>query len=233
MPFKETFPPVETAMELGPEELGPFILRDLAKRDSFKRYNYTLGSDPELMEYAGPHVKDFTRKLMEAWMWLEREGFVAPKPGQQDDWQFVTSRGQQVLEDEDFEAYAMGSLLPTESLDPVLARHVRGLFLRGDYETAIFRAFKEIEVRVRKKGKFSDTDIGVPLMRKAFKPGSGPLTDTTADKGEQQARADLYAGAIGTYKNPSSHRDVEYTDPKEVADVVHLANQLLRILDRI
>lgn len=70
-------------------------------------------------------------------------------------------------------------------------------------------------------------------MRKAFNPKDGVLTDRSADGGEQVARMELFAGAIGMYKNPSSHRDITFTDPKEAADIIHTANQLLRILDRI
>ena len=48
----------------------------------------------------------------------------------------------------------------------------------------------------------------------------------------QQAIMDLFAGAIGTFKNPSSHRDVDYR-PEGVADIIGIANQLLRIVDEI
>jgi hypothetical protein len=59
------------------------------------------------------------------------------------------------------------------------------------------------------------------------------LTDKNAEQSEQSARMELFAGAIGTYKNPSSHRDVGFTDTNEVADILHLANQLLRIVESI
>jgi hypothetical protein len=57
--------------------------------------------------------------------------------------------------------------------------------------------------------------LGVKLIREAFKPRSGPLTDPAADGGEQVARTELFAGAIGCYKNPHSHRDVDLDDPAE------------------
>jgi len=123
--------------------------------------------------------------------------------------------------------------LPSEGLDPVLVRKVKQAFIRGDYDTAVFQAFKEVEVRVRKKAGLSNKDFGVLLMRKAFGPPSAPLVNKEADAGEQTARMELFAGALGTFKNPSSHRDVDFFDPKEVADIIHLANQLLRIVESI
>jgi hypothetical protein len=42
----------------------------------------------------------------------------------------------------------------------------------------------------------------------------------------------LVWGAIGVFKNPASHPQVEFDDPTFAADVILLADLLLRILDR-
>jgi uncharacterized protein (TIGR02391 family) len=234
MSFWKEAPPPEEVLGMEPEELAPFILRYLQKQTQINRYNFSLQNDMEFAEKYDNRVRDaYAKCLMEAWMYLERQGFLAPQPGQQDDWAFVTRRGLKVVEAQDFEAYKQGHLLPSDGLDPVLVQKVRQTFIRGDYDTAVFQAFKEVEVRVRTKAKLANTDIGVALMRKAFNPKDGILRDTSAEAGEQTARMEFFTGAIGVYKNPSSHRDVTFADPKEAADGIHLANRLLRILDSI
>jgi uncharacterized protein (TIGR02391 family) len=121
--------------------------------------------------------------------------------------------------------------LPKDALHPIIREDVWSLYHRGRYDTAVFEAMKAVEVAVRDAASLTAKDIGISLMRAAFAPDNGPLTDMSAEKAERQARGDLFAGAIGSYKNPHSHRNVNLDDPDEAAEVILLANHLLRIVD--
>jgi len=77
-----------------------------------------------------------------------------------------------------------------------------------------------------------DSEIGVKLMADAFRVG-GPLRDPQMDRGEADALMALFRGAIGTFKNPTSHRPIQYDDPTLAAEVVLLADLLLRLLDQV
>jgi uncharacterized protein (TIGR02391 family) len=71
-------------------------------------------------------------------------------------------------------------------------------------------------------------------MQAAFSPTvPGPLFDPSMDGGEAVARMNLFAGALGVFKNPTSHREVAFDDPAEAAEVILFADLLMRILDRV
>jgi uncharacterized protein (TIGR02391 family) len=220
-------------LELEPEELAGFVLQYLASVSPtsglLHRGNFSLGST--VADYPSEKREAVGRALMEAWVWLEREGLIAPRPGQQGDWVFITRRGRQAASPEALSAYRRANVLPRQLLHPSIGQKVWATFLRGDYDTAVFQAFKEVEVAVRDGAALLPSDIGVHLMRKAFDPERGPLTDPNALPAERDALANLFAGAIGSYKNPHSHRAVTI-DASQAVEMIILASHLLSIVDK-
>ena len=103
-------------------------------------------------------------------------------------------------------------------------------------DIAVFQAFKEVEVAVRntanaKGAGYADSEVGTPLMRKAFHPDTGPLADKALVAAEREAEMHLFAAAIGHAKNPTSHRDVAMTAP-EAARLIVFASHLFDIVER-
>jgi uncharacterized protein (TIGR02391 family) len=229
--LKQYLPTTESVLQLEPEELAAFLLEYFATgtvdepNDQLNRNNFSIeldrlyGSDPRV-----------SRAFMEAWTWLEREGMFVEKP-KSHGWYFVSRRGIRLKGRQNLQAYRLGNLLPKASLHPIIAERVWPNFLRGEYDTAVFQAFKEVEVAVRAAGKFSATDLGKDLMSKAFNPITGPLTDTSLPDPEKQAMQLLFMGAIGVFKNPGSHRHVTLTDPREASEMIAFASLLMRIVD--
>lgn len=175
------------------------------------------------------------RALNESYHWLLSNGFLAHTPGRHNTGEFayITRRGQQLLKDTTPLETIRASRLVEVDLHPSIANRVRREFLSGEYESAVFIAFREVEIRVRDLGGFDNSMVGTRLMTEAFNPSkNGPLVDPNLDPGEQQATMQLFIGAIGAFKNPSSHRQVDYGDATVAAEAVLLADLLLRILDR-
>ena len=146
-----------------------------------------------------------------------------------DDW-LEMWRDSDMQSDPMGEKIAESDFLSKLQLHPIIAKKVWPIFLQGTYDSAVFEAFKAVEIAVRKAGNYAETDIGVPLMRKAFNVDSGNLTDQNQHPAEKQAMSDLFAGVIGSYKNPGSHRDVEIA-AEEAVELIIFANHLFRIVD--
>jgi len=175
---------------------------------------------------------DAKRRLEEAFAWMQREVWIANEPTQSSpNWFFVTRRGWEVLDDPAGLARSQAEARLYVDLHQRLARRVRSQFLLGEYEAAALLAMREVEIVVRDRAGAGDAEIGVALMKSAFGQ-DGPLTDLALERGEQQARMALYWGAIGMFKNPSSHRQVDFDDPILASEVVLLADLLLRLLER-
>lgn len=217
-------PTTDSVLQLEPEELGGYILGHFdPQTDQVHPNNFILEVEK--------HYQDerVSRALMEAWSWLVREGLLVAKNTH--GWYFISRRGQKIRGRQDLQAYQRSNVLPKQSLHPTIAERVWSNFIRGEYDTAVFQAFKEVEVAVRISGGFAPTDIGTDLMGKAFNINSGPLSDATLPEAERRAMLNLFVGAVGLFKNPSSHRHVVLTDPREAAEMISFASLLMRIVD--
>lgn len=213
-------------------DLAVKLLADLA--DDQANYNSILAGLKNASGFGQPGPADIDAllaRLSDAWAWLEAHALLGPSVMNPPvgNWQRPTALGREIARDSAAVAKVWAGERLSGDLDPALDS-ARTNFALGDYETAAFAAMKSVEVEVRRIAGLTNDLLGVNLMRKAFSPKDGVLRDPDAEGGEQQATADLFAGAIGTFKNPASHRTVSFDDPTEAAEVIQLADLLLRMV---
>ena len=228
-------------MALSYDDVRDLPLPDLSMRllqsmDDSPNFNSYIQGFKQRGGYGTPQPADINSllaRLSDAWAWLEAHALIGPSPAQspRSEWQRVTAAGLEILHDPTAVAKVWAEDRLAGDLHPALSS-ARSNFALGDYETASFAAMKAVEVEVRRVSALPNELLGVALMRKAFSPKDGVLRDPGAEGGEQQATADLFAGAIGAYKNPASHRTVQFEDPVEASEVIQLADLLLRIVQR-
>jgi uncharacterized protein (TIGR02391 family) len=230
-------PDYRMLLELTPEELGAKMLFLLRKRkeptfhlgnlhnELWQQHSAYLPNKPP--QYPREHQDAIDLAIDEAWAWLRVQGLVIPKD--EHGWHRLSRRARSIESDADFASFKIARLLPREILHPRIADPVWRAFMRSEFDVAVFLAMKAVEVSVRDATGIEQD--GVKLMREAFKPDGGPLTDMAVDGGEKQGRMDLFAGAIASFKNPHSHRDVDLNDAAEALETIFLANHLLRIVD--
>jgi uncharacterized protein (TIGR02391 family) len=191
-----------------------------------------------LWEGVGPDETggDFLRAIHEAWWWLRNHGLVVPRVGDGGPgWCEVTTRARRVLASDDGLALIHAEARLDVELHPLVAGRIRRQFILGEYELAVFAAMKTVEVRIRELSGLGADVYGVGVARRAFNPADdalGPLADPTLQLAEREAVAHLYAGALGFFKNPTTHRNVDYSDPVFASEVILFADLLLRMAER-
>ena len=167
--------------------------------------------------------------------WKGRNSYIDVRtyntnPADETEPRFPTKRGVRLREKLFLDLFGSAGLLPLQLLHPSLRRAYKKL-AEGETEDAVFEAFKRVEMHVRKASGFGSQPVGVKLMRKAFDPTTGPLRDHSAPLAEREAEAHLFAGAIGAFKNPGSHRAVAVRDGT-ASRLLVFAGLLLGIVDQ-
>lgn len=241
MPAKtlfETFPTLPELIGVSPEDLGAVIMEILptVTQNNLFHISHIVGP---LYQSVGPSYPQGTQRqatlvVAEALCWLTSQGLIIRDPDQPGAFYRPTRRAATLRTRIDVEAFSRGRVLPDALVPDLFARTVVPLFRRGDYDVAVFQAFKELEVATRKGvnangGGYPDNYIGVDLMRRAFHPDNGPLRDPNLVFSEREAEMHLFSGAIGHAKNPPGHRDVEI-GAEEAAKLIIFAGYLLSIV---
>jgi uncharacterized protein (TIGR02391 family) len=234
-------PDTETLLALAPEELGVYVLqaaRDWMQRPPARSGMCTLGYIVGELGvplgggtgYPQARLGDVERAVTEAWTWLEREGYLVPAAdiNGRNGFRVLSRRANDV---KDLKAIRAASKFPRELLHPAVAEVSWMPIMRGELDNAVLLALRLIERTVRTSSGSADSDIGPALMRKAFDPEKGLLTDKTRPVSEREGIAHLFAGAFGAFRNPTSHGTVDVRDEAEAQHLVMLASLLMRIVD--
>ncbi len=108
-------PNPETLLAFKPEELAGYLWEHLNSLPEHEKEilhggNFTL---PHMLrDYPSQYYKSISHALMEAWVWLEHEGLLVPKPGQPGDFRNISRKGQELKNHLDVEKYRKNKLLP-------------------------------------------------------------------------------------------------------------------------
>lgn len=122
------------------------------------------------------------------------------------------------------------ALLPENYVHPLIAKKSFALLKAGQFEGAVLQAFKLIETTTRSLIKAPSDEVGVKLLRRAFNPDSGPLTDLELPRAEREAFSNYISGAFAYYRNSCSHRDVQM-DAISAFERLVVASNLLKTIE--
>lgn len=115
-------------------------------------------------------------------------------------------------------------VLPAAILDPRLQELAVGFW--KDPDACLMKAHRRLEHEVRVRTGLAGE--GARLFTAAFRGADAPLKWPSITTGEREARANLFCGSAGTYRNPHMHTERERTLSSYLSEFL-LVNELFRL----
>lgn len=233
MGVRDRYRTIEEIAKSRPDELGTHIIFDLQKRRPDEFFSPSNYPNDLARDYgAGAADRELAIAVHEALAWAQRElllvkNYKSMPPSDA----LMLSRTGSTFTPDDLPRMRIERILPEFLLHYRMRAICMDIFNSGHFQAAVFEAFRVLEVAIRERADYGETDYGTDMISRAFNDQQGPLRDQTATEAERQAMQRLMSGAYGVYKNPSGHRDIELTDPLKAAELLIIASHLLRIVE--
>lgn len=215
------------------EELALVVLQVLKETGSNGKHYHPqqlTNTNPWMGSANEDEREEFHLAVGEALAWLKAQGLLLEAVGQSAGWMVLSRKARDAKTPRDLEGVRAAASFPKELIHPKIAAKSWLAIARGDFAEAVFSSYRAVEIAVREASGVEPHIIGVDLMRRAFHPDTGVLRDERMQTAEREATAALFAGAIGSFKNPHSHRDVS-VEAAEARELVLLASYLLRVVE--
>lgn len=234
----DIFSDAQALLALGEEDVVPIALRLVKERAGGGKVHvsqlleqvhgppgqYEKGYPPDLKNRAERHLNG-------AWAWMQRRGLLIPEPGTngQNGWHTLSDEAERIAAGADMAVFKQGAEFPKSLLHPSIADDVWKELLRGEYDNAVMKAYRAVEIAVKAAAPGAPKPFGDALMRYAFGAG-GPLRDAGEDATEAEGLAHLYAGAMNRIRNAQAHRNVNIS-ARAARELVVFASFLLYTVD--
>lgn len=226
-------PTEEQALQMSVEELGGFLVVHHKNDGHFNVHNVMCGIDNPPGQLADKPV-DYAKRnaykqaLVEAYSWGFTEGLFTWDPNQiTNNWWRVSRRGRLLNDPLDVLSLSARDILPKAFLHPIIAEKSAPIFRAGSYDSAVFDAFKQVEIAVREAtGEKADSS---KLMKAVFNVEKGVLNKLT-EGAEREGLMFVFAGAMQLFRNASGHRNQNLT-PQEAAHLLIHASYLMTLLE--
>lgn len=241
--FRDKYPDPVLALSLRIEDVAWFILKAVADAERVREWprqgsietimDEIIQGYPDIANPSASHTARETKvnlekMVCEGCQWLENEGLIARLGDNA--WVFITRKGWKYASEIEVKTYLLTRYLSVDILHPKI-RKIYADFADGDFDSAISKAFRQVELYARLLGALGCSVRGPDVFVKLFQKEKFPsLPEGYEEKNLDHLRM-LFMSSRSLLRNPSEHEETEIP-PEEAISIIMIANHCLQILDK-